>query len=162
MKRKSSWLLISGVCFTIWGCEAFSPHPEFVARVGIHEMPVTSLADLFVHGEALRVNRRVADEMVRHWIDVALVAGMAAGGDSLMSEEFITEFMWPDIRGFQIAEFKERLYAENVNVDSAVVDSVFWRSDVRFLAHILRGVRLEDGPEVRATQRANAEAMHSA
>ena len=66
------------------GCtEAFSAHPQVVARMEDQELPVRRLAELMVLGQPLPLTEEVGRELARYWVDVAAFAHRLANGDSL-------------------------------------------------------------------------------
>jgi len=156
------FILLSVVWFA--GCsslsDVFVAHSDTAARVGEHELSVTTLAEIFAVGSDLPLTRDAVDQLARHWVEMMLVARRSAIGDSLLDRTIVLEAMWPNVRQILIAELHDSIFSEGGELSPSAVDSAYRVGEMRMLAHILRRVAPETTPEEKEQQRAVAERIH--
>ncbi len=142
------------------GCtEAFSAHPQVVARMEDQELPVRRLAELMVLAQPLPLTEEVGRELARYWVDVAAFAHRLASGDSLWDSSFVREAMWLNLQQLSIARFRDSLARETLLVTPTTVDSAYRVGEERIVAHVLKSVPTGSSIEQRREQRAAAEAI---
>ncbi len=155
--RKFPWFV--GLLATV-GCgalsDAFTAHPAVVVRVDDHELTVGRLAELLVLGQPLPLTQEVADELARHWLNVTVLAGRSASGDSLMDTMTVLESMWLEKRQSLLSLFHGELFADRDQVTPEAVDSAYRVGDMLMLAHILRRLTPETTAEEKGQQLALA------
>ncbi len=155
--RTFPWLV--GLLATV-GCgvlsDAFTAHPDVVARVDDHELTVRRFAELLVLGQPLPLTQEVADELARHWVNVTVLAVRGASGDSLMDTTMVLESMWLEKRESLLSVFHSEMFAEREPVTPEAVDSAYRVGDIRLLAHVLRRVTSETTAEEKGQQLALA------
>ncbi len=155
--------LFVGLLATV-GCgalsDAFTAHPDVVARVDDHELTVGRFAELLVLGQPLPLTPAIADELARHWVNVTALAARSASGDSLMDTTTVLASLWLEKRQSLLAVFHSEVFADRGEVTPEAVDSAYRVGDMLVLAHILRRVTTETTAEEKGQQLALALRLH--
>ena len=140
--------------------DAFTAHPDVVVRVDGEELTVGRFAEILVLGQPLQLEASVADDLARHWVNVTVLSQRAAAGDSLMDSASVISTMWFERRQYLLALFRERLFADQIDVSTEAVDSAYRVGDMRVLAHVLRRVTAETTRAEKGQQLATALRLH--
>jgi len=101
--------------------------------------------------------RQVAD----WWVDYQLFARQVAAGDSMLDSTTVLEVMWPEARAYVLARWREQLFASQLPLDSASLDSVYQAGDYRLMQHVLLQAPHRGPLDVRARARRRAEALRA-
>jgi len=151
-------LLLMMVVLSALGCrEAFVAHQDRVARADATELTVTRMAELLASARQIPLDHGVLDALARSWIEFTLFAHRTAGGDALLDSAMVVNTMWPDVHSAVVDSFYSVRIAAQVIVDQAAVDSAYRAGNLRYVAHILRGLTPETTPEQKEAQRAEAQ-----
>jgi hypothetical protein len=156
--RGSTVAVASLLVFT--ACDAFSAHADRVARVAAAELSVTRAVQMFVGAQALPHTRQIVDGLARNWVDLNVFARRMAAGDSLLDSASVIQSMWFEVQQALNQDWTDRLKVERLEVDSAVVDSVYRAGEVRMFGHVLRRVVLADSAGTKERQFAAIERIH--
>jgi hypothetical protein len=149
-------LLVVVILVLFLGCDGLIDR-NVVARAGDHELTVDWFAETLVEGDVL-LRHSIVERWAWMWMQYSLLLQRLAEGDSLTDTTTVNEAMWPEVLTGTVNVFFERLAAEQVIVDSAVVDSAFQAGEHRVIDHILvrGGSRLSAAENAAALRRANA------
>ena len=129
-------------------CRA-EPRAVPAARMGSNELSAARLAEILVLSQPMPLERAVAGELAREWVNVMAVAVRSAAGDSLLEPELITESTWLDRRSGLVDAFLRERSPDPERTAARIADSVYAAGDVRLFAHIFKRV----GPETRAEEK---------
>jgi hypothetical protein len=157
-------LLVVGVLVAgLVGCsnfrDLFSAHADVAAEAGGQDLAAERLAAIMTPaGKGIRVNRETADFVVSAWIDYALLGQAVVTGRLPLDSASIAEAVWPEIAELKGSHWHDSLMAQRGKVPEAAADSVYRKTDVRVLQHILIGVRPNTDSATQTAARKKAEA----
>jgi PPIC-type PPIASE domain len=123
------------------------------ARIGSSELSAERLAGILVLSQPLPLERDVAGELAREWVNAMAVAMRSAAGDSLMEPDLIAEATWLDRRSALVDAWLRERSPDPRREAARIADSVYAAGDVRLFAHIFKRVGPETRPEEKDLQR---------
>lgn len=127
------------------------------ARLGEHELSADRLAEILVLAQPLPLDSATATELAYHWIEVSLIAGRAAAGDSLLGPDLVAAAMAPELREARIRALLDREAGDALARALAITDSLYAAGDVRLLAHVFRRAGPDARPGEKEVQRIAAQ-----
>lgn len=147
------------------GCslrDAFSGHPEVVARAAGRELTVERLASILAPAKTVplspdSIGRRALAQVTDLWIDYQLLAQAVVSGDSLLDSTTVMAASWPLVAQYLATRLHDSLIVSRARASAQQVDSAYNAGDFRYLYHILIGVRSDTSDAVRAAKRRQAE-----
>ncbi|MFC1660869.1 peptidylprolyl isomerase [Gemmatimonadota bacterium] len=132
------------------GCgDGPSADTQIAARLDSWDLSVTRLAELLVLAQPFPLETEQVTPLVRHWVEIVAFATSVARGDSLATEELVRASSWNEIRQEVLAEFRAREFGPQIQVRPEDLDSIYFGTEVRAVAHVLRRA----GPEATQEQR---------
>ncbi len=152
------------LALVIAGCsiqDAFQSDVGIVARGGPIVLERDSLAAILASRSNVTPRRQIAEQLAHRWVEFALFVERVAQGDSMLDSATVHQAMWPDVNRLLVDRYHDRLMAERVRIDSAVIDSAYGAGDVRLIDHILIRTRPDMSTEERTAARRRAEALRA-
>jgi hypothetical protein len=138
--------------------DLFSAHADVAADAGGQELPAERLAEIVVSPKkGVRINRETVEFVANAWIDYTLFGQAAARGQLPLDSASITEVLWPEISEIKGNHWHDSLMARRGTVQPAAVDSVYGKTDVRVLQHILFSVKPNTDSTIRKATYQKAE-----
>jgi hypothetical protein len=138
--------------------DLFSAHANVAAEAGGQELPAERLAQIMVGGgKSVRMTRETADFIANAWVDYTLLGQAVAQGKLPHDSASIAEAVWPELSELKGTHWHDSLMARRTSVSDAAVDSLYSKTDIRLLQHILFGVRPNTEAAQRAATRKKAE-----
>lgn len=150
---------------TVAGCslrEAFSGHPDVVARAAGVDLTVERLASILAPAKTVplqpdSVGRRALAQVTDLWIDYQLLAQAVVSGDTLLDSATVMAASWPLVAQYMASRLHDTLIVSRAVATTQQVDSAYNAGDFRYLYHILVQVRSDTADAVRAAKRRQAE-----
>ena len=141
--------------------DAFRGDVGIVARGGPLQLERDSLAAVLASGPNVPLRRDIAEQWAYRWVEFALFVERVAQGDSMLDSVTVHQAMWPDANQLLVDRYHDKLAAERVRLDSAVIDSAYAAGDARLIDHILIRTRPDMSPPERAAALRRAEALRA-
>ncbi|MGH7530348.1 MAG: DUF1579 family protein [Gemmatimonadales bacterium] len=133
---------------------------DVAARAGEQTLTVEELAQMFARQPGPAVSPKLVARVATWWVEYQLFAQRLAAGDSMLDSATVLEVMWPQARGYILGRWRAQLFASQLPLDSAAVDSVYRADRYRLIQHILIRAR-PGGPAAHARRRRQADTLRS-
>lgn len=146
------WLALVGAC-------GWNGH--VVARAGNATLTVDVLAQMLARQPDGRLSRELVERVATWWVEYQLFAQRLASGDSLLDSATVLDVMWPQARGLILNRWRGQLFASQLPLDSAAVDSIYRAGTYRLIQHVLIRVTPGDAAAFRARRRRQADNLRS-
>ena len=138
--------------------DLFSAHANVAAEAAGQELPAERLAHIMNGGgKGVRLTRETADFIANAWVDYTLLGQAVAQGRLPSDSASIAEAVWAELSELKGSHWHDSLMARRSSIPEASVDSLYTKSDIRVLQHILFGVRPNTEAGQRAATRKKAE-----
>ncbi len=151
--RSSLWLVGTlGLALSACGGDAFSGHPDVVARASGQELSTERLADIMTKVKGIGGTPEEAELIASIWTDYTLFAQAIAEGKLEEDSTAIREVMWGDIAEMTTGYWWQHLVKERGGVTAAEVDSLYRSGEAIVVQHILfrtEGVPAAQKPAIR-------------
>lgn len=131
------------------------------ARVGERRLTADRLAGVIGRWGGPHPDTSLARRVANWWVEYQLFARQIASGDSLLDSATVREVLWPAARAYLLARWRQQLFAGQLPLDSASLDSVYQAGDYRLIQHVLLQAPDQGPAEARARARRRAEALRS-
>ena len=155
-------ILVAVLAIGLVGCgnfrDLFSAHANVAAEAGGQELSAERLAQIMNGGgKGVRLTRETADFIANAWVDYSLLGQAVARGELPKDSASIAEAVWAELSELKGTHWHDTLMARRTSISDASVDSLYGKTDVRLLQHILFGVRPNTEAGQRAATRKKAE-----
>ncbi len=141
--------------------DAFRGDVGVIARGGPLRLERDTLAAILASGPNVPLRRDIAEQWAYRWVEFALFVERVAQGDSMLDSATVHQAMWPDANQLLVDQYHDKLTAERVRVDSAIIDSAYGAGDARLIDHILIRTRPDMSPPERSAALRRAEALRA-
>ena len=131
-----------------------------VARAGDDELLVEWFASTLVQGEYVP-QATAFERWAWLWVQYSLFLQRVAAGDSLVDTTTVLAAMWPEVLINTVANYYDRLIAEQVTISAERIDSAYTAGDHRMVDHILISTGPTFSEEENQGRRRAAEATHA-
>lgn len=129
------------------------------ARAGEQVLTAERLAEIVSRWRGASADTSLARQVANWWVEYQIFAHRTASGDSLLDSATVREVLWPTARAYVLARWREQLFASQLPLDSAALDSVYRAGDFRLIQHVLFQVPGRGPAELRQRVRRRAEAL---
>ncbi len=122
--------------------DLFSAHADVAAEAGGQQLSAQRLAEIVASPrKGVRINHETVEFVANAWVDYTLFGQAAARGQLPADSASIAEALWPEVSELKGNHWHDSLMARRSEVSPAQVDSVYGKTDVRVLQHILVTVK---------------------
>ncbi len=154
----TSWL---GAALLVGLLSACGTSGNVAARAGVHVLTAERLGEILGKLRGPGADTTLAQQVVHWWVEYVLFAQRIVSGDSLLDSATVREVLWPEARAYVLARWRQQLFALQLPLDSASLDSVYRAGDYRLIQHVLFQAPDRGPPEARARARQRAEALRA-
>ena len=155
--KQSMWMsmVVTAVALTTAGCaqlqDAFRSGGSGAATAGAATLTPEQLGNLLGSAKGVELNAQSAELISNLWIDYQLFGQAIAGKTSLKDSALAVRALWPAIHEIKAQRWHDTIIAKKAPVAPGVVDSLYNRSELRVLQHIL--VKADDPSQNEAAKR---------
>ena len=150
-----------GLAMLAGGVAACGSGADFAARVGDHRLTAQRLAEVLGRLRGPVADTSLARQVTEWWVEYQLFAQRVAAGDSMLDSGTVVDVLWPQARAHVLARWRQQLFADQLPLDSASLDSVYRAGDHRLLQHVLFQAPDRGPAEARERARRRGEALRS-
>jgi hypothetical protein len=155
-------ILVAVLAIGLAGCgsfrDLFSAHANVAAEAGGQDLSAERLAQIMNGGgKGVRLTPQTADFIANAWVDYSLLGQAVAEGRLPSDSASIAEAVWAELSELKGTHWHDSLMARRSAISDGSVDSLYTKTDIRVLQHILFGVRPNTEAAQRAATRKKAE-----
>lgn len=134
---------------------------NIAARAGEQVLTAERLAEILASWRGPSADTSLARQVANWWVEYQIFAQRIVSGDSLLDSATVREVLWPAARAYVLARWREQLFASQIPLDSASLDSVYQAGDYRLLQHVLFQAPDRGPAEARDRARQRAETLRA-
>jgi hypothetical protein len=143
----------------VGGAGACGSRTDLAARVGDRGLTVERLAEILGRLRGPAVDTSLARQVTQWWVEYQVFAERVVAGDSMLDSATVVEVLWPQARAQVLARWRQQLFADQLPLDSASLDSVYQAGDYRLIQHVLFQAPVRGSAEARERARTRGEAL---
>lgn len=159
---RRSWVVAVGL-LSLVACsgarDLFTARANAAAEAGDAALPAERLGKILGSARGVQLNKESAELVANLWLNYALFAQASADGVPLADSATSVQALWPQLFELRGARWHDTLAAHRTPASGTLADSIYNKTDVRVLQHILIMAQQTAPDSVKARARKQAEGV---